>query len=105
MNRELFEVGIDEGIDQHMMKLLIAASALLLSGCITSGAIGARDYAVSNAADAYDESLHNAELWVCRGSSVGSVVRRYASSDELWESYLKLCGYKGDAPTRPLSPE
>lgn len=86
-----------------MKAIPILILTVILTGCATSLGTGARDYATSRAAEAYDESLHNAELWVCRGASAGSVIRRYGVSEDYWAAWLKLCRYSGDTLSRPVT--
>jgi hypothetical protein len=86
-----------------MKTLLIILLTLMITGCVTSSGTFARDKAVNKTADVYDETLINAELWVCRGSSVASAFRRYARTRETWEAYLLLCGYTTSSQIkRPL---
>lgn len=86
-----------------MKALLIILLTLVLTGCVTSTGTLARDQAVVKAADVYDESLINAELWLCRGASVASAFRRYSRTKETWEAYLLLCGYTTSSQIkRPL---
>lgn len=68
---------------------IATVAAMALSGCTTLAP------GVQRAADAYDESLQAAELWMCRGASVGAVVRAYGHSDEQWAAWRTLCGYTG----------
>ncbi len=76
------------------LKTLIIASVLTLTGCTAPG--------VQRAAEAYDDSLAAAEVWMCRGASVGSIVRAYGRSDESWEAWRQLCGYQGVDVHRPV---
>ena len=78
---------------------------LLTGGCATTVGTGIRDAAVAKAVDAYDESLENAEFWVCKGASAGSVVRRYGASEAQWDAWKRLCRYEGGVLTRPDDPE
>lgn len=81
------------------MKTIILTSFLLLSGCS-----GVPMY-VDRASGAYDESLSAAELWVCRGASIGSVVRAYGQDDATWAAWRQLCGYNGQKVDRPNLPQ
>lgn len=78
--------------------VVIAALVLLLplTGCagLAPG--------VQRAADAYDDSLAAAEVWMCRGASIGSVVRAYGRDDASWEAWRTLCGYDGADVPRPV---
>lgn len=76
---------------------LIATLAIvaLLTGC-SSLAPG-----VQRAAEAYDDSLVAAEVWMCRGASIGSIVRQYARDDATWAAWRTLCGYDGVDVPRP----
>lgn len=87
-----------------MRNVTILIAALAVSGCATFLGTGLRDVASVRASEAYDESLHNAELWVCKGASAGSVIRRYALSDDQWAAWLRLCGYAGRDIERPAEP-
>ncbi len=84
------------------MKVLLFLP-LFLAGCATSAGTAFRDAGIAKAAEAYDESLANAEVWVCRAASVGSVVRRYGVSEEQWEAWMRLCQYDREDLVRPLS--
>ena len=56
-----------------------ALLALFLSSCgFTSSGDRVRDAAKQYGAQAMDEGLANAEFFICRAASVGSVYRRYA---------------------------
>ena len=68
-----------------MKTAAVLAAVLVLAGCAS-----AEPY-VDRAAQGYDKSLDAAELWVCRGASVGSVVRAYGRSDATWQAWLELC--------------
>lgn len=59
---------------------------------------------VQRAADAYDESLVAAEVWICRGASVGSIVRAYGRDEVSWQAWRTLCGYSGSEVPRPVPP-
>ena len=71
-------------------------------GCATSSGLAFRDAGVAEASRAYDESLANAEVWVCRGASVGSVVRRYGVSEDQWAAWMRLCQYDKSGLLRPV---
>lgn len=64
----------------------------LLTGC---GAIDTyRTYAAKNGADAADQSLETGNWLTCEGASLGSLMRRYPSMDEL-VAHIEKC--KGEA--------
>jgi hypothetical protein len=65
------------------------ALALFLVACGTVAEF--RDQAVLKGGEAYDEGLANAELFMCRAASVGSVQRRYGRSRDLSEAWKMLC--------------
>ncbi len=83
---------------RNRARLAAALTALALTGCTGFAP------RIEQAADAYDTSLGAAELWICRGASVGSVMRSYAVSDEMWASWKALCGYTGSDVDRPVPP-
>ena len=65
---------------------------LLLGGCgFTPYGDFARGAVTEYGAQAMDEGLVNAEFFVCRAASVGSVVRRYGKSAETAEAWKTLC--------------
>lgn len=61
-----------------------------LTGCASPSGLFFRNTFMGRASNAYDESLVNAEGWMCRGASIGSVVRAYGGSPDRWEAWLKL---------------
>ena len=76
------------------MNLYPCALALLLvlTACgFTETGAALRDAVTVKAAEAYDEGLANAELFICRAASVGSVQRRYGRSRDLAEAWRALC--------------
>ena len=60
-----------------------------------------RDAVRTYGAQAYDEGLENAEFYICRAASVGSIVRRYGQEPKLFHAWRALC-IGVDAP--PFSP-
>lgn len=74
-----------------MTKQCILAFAL---GLVTSSCAGfddARDGLVEQGAEFYDETLVTSEFIICRGASVGSVMRRYWQDVETAQAWMKLC--------------
>ena len=66
--------------------------ALLLAGCgFTATGDAVRGFAVTKGKEAYAEGLANAEWFVCRAASVGSVQDRYGRSANLAEAWRSLC--------------
>ena len=57
----------------------------------------ARDFAANEGASAYDQGLANAEFFICRGASVGSVQRRYGRDTDTAEAWRVLCHGDGEA--------
>lgn len=80
------------------MRYAIAAVALL-SGC------SALSPAVDKAADAYDQIRLGNEVTLCRGLSVGAVLRAYPAGTPEGEGWWAMCKrhYAGSAP--PWRPE
>ncbi len=83
---------------------LAAAAALLLAGC-GGAAQQAREVIATEGATAYDEGLVNAEFFVCRAASVGSVQRRYGRSADLAEAWRTLCLGDAEADILGAPPE
>ncbi len=79
------------------------ALALLLAACgFTSQGDLVRKGIAEYGAQAMDEGLVNAEFFVCRAASVGSVIRRYGRSRETAEAWKTLC--QGDADVDIIEP-
>ena len=75
-----------------------AGLAVLLAACGFTEAGGlARGFVASEGARAYDEGLANAEFFLCRAASVGSVQRRYGRSTETAQAWRTLCAGDGAA--------
>lgn len=75
------------------MKILSAlALVLLLGACgLTPQGEIIRASAIAKARDVADTSIENAVWFMCEGSSAGSVLRRFGSTDETWEAWKKIC--------------
>ena len=68
------------------------ALPLFLAGCgLTPAGDAIRDFAKVDGAKAYDEGLANAEWFVCKAASIGSVQRRYGRNRDLAEAWRALC--------------
>jgi len=66
--------------------------ALFLAGCgFTTTGDRVRDATKQYGAQAMDEGLANAEFFICRAASVGSVYRRYGRSKETAQAWKTLC--------------
>lgn len=66
--------------------------ALALTGCgLTPQGNAVRQGVATYGAQAMDEGLLNAEWFVCKAASVGSVQRRYGSSPEKAAAWKALC--------------
>ena len=76
---------------------LIALLAASLTGCANLGDLA------QEGADAADRAAASAEFVMCRGTSVGAVMRAYAVTPERWDAWLTLCGYNAPAPVQPPS--
>lgn len=76
--------------------LIIALAALLLGACgLTPQGNAIRAAIEKGGAQVMDESLSNAEWWLCQGASVGSIKRRYGGGKS--SAYNELCEQdKGD---------
>ncbi|MDX1574706.1 MAG: hypothetical protein R3285_00850 [Kiloniellales bacterium] len=78
--------------------LAVAGLAVLLAACgFTEVGSRARDIAANEGAKAYDEGLANAEFFLCRAASVGSVQRRYGRTAETARAWRTLCLGDGEA--------
>ncbi len=92
--------------------IVMMGLAVLLAACgFTDTGNRARDFAVSEGARAYDAGLANAEFFLCRAASVGSVQRRYGRNTETAQAWRVLCLGNGAAAVEvirepsPPSPE
>jgi len=92
--------------------MIMTGLALMLAACgLTDTGTRARDIAASEGARAYDEGLANAEFFICRAASVGSVQRRYGRTADTAEAWRVLCHGDGEAAVEvirepsPPSPE
>ncbi len=73
------------------MKLLIIATALLiLTGCSALSQI------FEAGAEASDKALIASEAVICRGASIGSVIRRY-DTEEKAKAWKELCTNNSEA--------
>ncbi len=71
---------------------------LLLAGCgFTPEGIAARDLVKTVGAQVYDEGLANSEFFICKAASIGSVLRRYARSEETAAAWRTLCRDNAEA--------
>ena len=70
-----------------MLPLSFAAGCAQLAGSVEA------------VATANDSVLEAGEIVVCKGSSVGAVVRRYWSTQELADAWWDLCYPRPAAPT------
>jgi hypothetical protein len=82
---------------------VLFALALLLAGC-SPQSLAARDAAVDAGAEANDRALAAAEFAMCRGASIGSVMRRYATSADRAAAWRTLCLANGEAAEDLLQP-
>lgn len=65
---------------------------MFLSGCgQTQIGDRIRDAIKERGAEVYDTGLENAEFFICRGASVGAVMRRYGSDVEKAQAWRTLC--------------
>jgi hypothetical protein len=85
-----------------MKKILSLLSILTLSGCALTPMMGAVE---SKAASGFDTALEGAETWMCRGASVGSVMRKFGTDPLRWNSYMYLCGYLQPRPLQSPVPD
>ena len=81
-----------------MRAACVLSLALFLASCgFTTTGDRVRDAAQQYGAQAMDEGLANAEFFICRAASVGSVYRRYGRSKETAEAWKTLCLHNPDA--------
>lgn len=73
-----------------MKMLIVLILTFLLLGCNTVGKL------LDVAADVNDESLLSAEFTICHAASVGSVIRRYGTTDKA-KAWRELCTTDSDA--------
>ena len=71
----------------------VAALALLfLAGCgVTPQGDALREAAKAKGEKVADTSLESAEAFVCEVATVGSIMRRYGASEEMWGNWAGLC--------------
>lgn len=71
---------------------------LLLGACgLTDTGDAIRQGVAVRGAQAYDEGLVNAEWFLCNAASIGSIKRKYGTSQKMAEAYKALCGAGEDA--------
>jgi len=78
---------------RHCHCIVITLLALLLAGCAEYTAIS--NSVKGTGAAAYDQALSDAEFVICYAASVGSVRRRYGVTQEMADTYHKLCSAEG----------
>lgn len=81
------------------MRTIIALTVLLALGACGQTSLGSavRDQVKVRGAEIFDEGLENAEFFICHGASVGSVMRRYGSSQNKALAWRTLCTSDPDA--------
>lgn len=80
------------------LAIVLTTVAVLLPACgFTDTGTRVRDFIANEGAKAYDEGLVNAEFFLCRAASVGSVQRRYGRTPETAEAWRVLCFGDGAA--------
>lgn len=83
--------------------ILTVLALLLLGACgFTPQGDALRAALAGSAAQAMDEGLINAELFVCKAASVGSIQRRYGQSADLANAWRTLCLAGNDNPPVPF---
>lgn len=76
------------------MRNLVFIFTLLLSACEFAPQGSAIRAAIKEGgAKVMDESLGNAEWWLCQGASIGSIKRRYGGGKS--DAYNELCEQGG----------
>lgn len=81
------------------MKLLIIATAFLLSGCgLTPQGEAVRLAVAEYGAKIADAELENLEWALCRGITVGAFTRRYGPNPKKAEAWRTLCSTEPAAP-------
>lgn len=74
-----------------MKTLIIILSLLLLPGCAGMSAL------FSKGAEINDDALTAAEAVICKGASIGSVMRRYGISEEKALAWKEMCTQENEA--------
>ena len=82
------------------MKTSALILSLVLTGCQSYGA--ARTAVHEGGAQAMDEALDVSVVIMCSDVSVGAAIRRFGTSDELWQHWLAICGRGGAILERPV---
>lgn len=81
--------------------LTMALSTLALTGCgFTASGDVIRATVSEKGAKVMDQSLANAEWFMCSAVSVGAVRRRYGRSPEVASAYETLCRHGNPVPAR-----
>lgn len=81
------------------MRKFLFVILLILGGCgFTPYGDFVREQVSERGAQAMNEGLVNSEWFLCRAASVGSIKRRYGSSDEKAKAYADLCRDNGEVP-------
>ena len=82
------------------MKTSALILSLLLTGCQSYSAT--RIALHEGGAQAMDEALDVSVVIMCSDVSVGAAIRRFGTSDELWQHWLAICGRGGAILERPV---
>ena len=78
--------------------VLAAALPLLLGACgLTPQGDALRQGVAEYGARAADGALDNAEWVMCSAAPIGSIKRKYGTSEKMAEAYRALCGAGEDA--------
>ena len=87
-----------------MLKWIPVLGLVLFMGAcgFTSRGDALRAAFAGTAAQAMDEGLINAEFFMCKAASVGSIQRRYGQSEDLADAWRTLCLPDRDNAPIPL---
>ena len=88
---------------RHALRVAALGAAFVLAACGT--AVELRDLAVVKGAEAYDEALITSEIFMCRGASIGSVLRRYGTAPDRAQAWRTLCMPDGEAAVILIGPD
>lgn len=83
----------------------ILACAILVSVTACSQRVDTfRETLKSGGAELADQVLDDAEFIICRGATVGSIMRRYGSDVELARAWRTICVFSPEAVEQLITP-
>lgn len=74
-----------------MGRLNLLAIVVMLSGCSTLEKLA------NSGADINDEAIRNSKFMICKGASIGSIMREFNTKEKA-EGWVKICLGENDTP-------